>query len=157
MTTLNVSRCFPCRSCLLLNQNWCLLRCSWLKLSHLLDRPPGSGCSWVGAVIIVRARGEGDWVHSTRGSHSITLRSFFLLIFKDGGAELIISFPFPLSPNIMYFFERIGVRLENYLSFPVMWREQPESIIHLFSKPQTCTSVVRQRVSKYLNTGVSKV
>ena len=57
----------------------------------------------------------------------------------------------------MYSFERIGVRLENHLSFPVMWREQPESMIHLFSKPPTCTSVVRQRVSKCLNTGVSKV
>src|SRR6185312_10484972 len=65
--------------------------CSWEKLSHPLDRPPGSGCSRVGAVIIVRARGGGDWVHSTRGSLSITLRSFFLLIFKDGGAELILS------------------------------------------------------------------
>src|SRR6185312_2419428 len=31
------------------------------------------------------------WVHSTCGSLSITLRGFFLLIFKDGGAELIIS------------------------------------------------------------------
>src|SRR6185503_745706 len=30
-------------------------------------------------------------------------------------------------------------------------------MIHLFSKPPTCTSVVRQRVSKCLNTGVSKV
>ena len=50
-----------------------------------------------------------------------------------------------LSPNTMYSFERIGVRLENHLS---LWREQPESMIHLFSKPPTCTSVVRQRVSK---------
>ena len=53
--------------------------------------PLGSGCSRVGAVIIVRARREGGWVHSTRGSHNITLRSFFLLIFKDEGAELILS------------------------------------------------------------------
>ena len=59
--------------------------------------------------------------------------------------------------NTMYSFERIGVRLENHLSFPVIWREQSESMIHLFSKPPTCTSVVRQRVSKCLNTGVSKV
>ena len=57
----------------------------------------------------------------------------------------------------MYSFERIGVRLENHLSFPVMWCEQPESMIHLFSKAPSCTSEVRQRVSKCLNTGVSKV
>src|SRR6185312_3505716 len=68
--------------------------CSWGILSHLLDRPPGSGCSRIGAVIIVRARGGGGWVHSTCGSLSITLRSFFLLIFKDGGAELIFSYNF---------------------------------------------------------------
>src|SRR6185312_11263661 len=91
MTMLNVSRCFPCRSRLLLNQSWCFLMCSWGRLSHLLDRPPGSRCSRVGAVVIVRARGGGGWVHSPRGSLSITLCSFFLLIFKDGGAELIIS------------------------------------------------------------------
>src|SRR6185312_1611934 len=30
------------------------------------------------------------------------------------------TFPLPLSPNTMYSFERIGVRLENHLSFPVM-------------------------------------
>ena len=41
----------------------------------------------------------------------------------------------------MYSFERIGVRLENHLSFPVMWREQPESMIHLFSKPPTSESL----------------
>ena len=55
----------------------------------------------------------------------------------------------------MYSFERIGVRLENHLSFPVMWREQPESMIHLFSKPPTCTSIVRQRVSKVRSKPVS--
>jgi len=47
------------------------------------------------------------------------------------------TFPLPLSPNTMYSFVRIGVRLENHLSFSVMWREQPESMIHLFSKPPT--------------------
>ena len=57
----------------------------------------------------------------------------------------------------MYSLWRVGVRLENHLSFPVIWCEQPESMIHLFSKPPTYTSVVRQRVSKCLNTGVSKV
>ena len=57
----------------------------------------------------------------------------------------------------MYSFERIGVRLENHLSFPVIWREQPEFMIHLFSKPPAYTSVARQRVSKCLNTGISKV
>src|SRR6185312_3801601 len=155
MAALNMSRCFPCRSRLLLNQSWCLLRCSWCSLSHLLEQPPGSRRSRVGAVVIIRARSRDSWVHSTRGSLSLTICSFFLLIFKDGGAELIISFPLPLSPNTMYSFERIGVRLENHLSFPVMWREQPESMIHLFSKPPTCTLVVRQRVSKCLNTGVS--
>ena len=41
----------------------------------------------------------------------------------------------------MYSFERIGVRLENHLSFPVMWREQPEFMIHLFSKPPTFESL----------------
>ena len=60
-------------------------------LSHLLDRPPGSRRSRIGAVIIVRALGGSYWVHSTRGSHSIALRTFFLLIFKDGGSKLIIS------------------------------------------------------------------
>ena len=64
---------------------------------------------------------------------------------------------FSIAPNTMYSFERIGMRLENHLSFPVIWREQPESMIHLFSKPPACTSVARQRVSKCLNTGVSKV
>ena len=67
------------------------------------------------------------------------------------------TFPLPLSPNTIYSFERIGVRLENHLSFSVIWREQLESMIHLFSKPPACTSVARQRVSKCLNTGVSKV
>src|SRR6185369_8414995 len=32
-----------------------------------------------------------SWVHNTRGSLSLVICSFFLLIFKDGGAELIIS------------------------------------------------------------------
>ena len=63
----------------------------------------------------------------------------------------------PLSPKMMYSLWRVGVRLEKHLSFPVIWREQPESMIHLFSKPPACTSVVRQRVSKCLNTGVIKV
>src|SRR6185312_16007398 len=57
-------------------------------------QPPGSRRSRVGAVIIVRARGRDSWVHSTRGSLSIALCSFFLLIFKDGGAELTISYNF---------------------------------------------------------------
>src|SRR6185312_4143912 len=52
------------------------------------------------------------------------------------------TLPFPLSPNSMYSFERIGVRLENHLSFPVIWREQPESMIHLFSKPPTSESLL---------------
>src|SRR6185369_8091403 len=91
MTTLNISRCFPCRSRLLLNQSWCLLRCSWCSPSHLLEQPPGSRRSRVGAVVIVRACGRDSWVHSTRGSLSVALCSFFLLIFKDGGAELVIS------------------------------------------------------------------
>ena len=51
----------------------------------------------------------------------------------------------------------IGVRLENHLSFPVIWRKQLESMIHLLSKPPTYTSIEGQRVSKCLNTGVSKV
>src|SRR6185437_12085743 len=67
------------------------------------------------------------------------------------------TLPLPLSPNMMYSLWRVGVRLENHLSFLVIWREQPESMIYLFSKPPTCTSVVKQRVSKCLNTGVSKV
>src|SRR6185312_8578919 len=54
-------------------------------------QPPGSRRSQVGAVVIVRARGRDSWVHSTRGSLSVAICSFFLLIFKDGGAELIIS------------------------------------------------------------------
>src|SRR6185503_18477157 len=91
MVTLNMSRCFPCRSRLLLNQSWCLLRCSWCSLSHLLEQPPGSRRSRIGAVVIVRARARDSWVHSRRGSLSVTLCTFFLLIFKDGGAELIIS------------------------------------------------------------------
>src|SRR6185436_9745719 len=91
MATLNVSRCFPCRSRLLLNQSWCLLRCSWCSLSHLLEQPPESRRSRVGAVVIVRARSRDSWVHSTRGSLSLAICSFFLLIFKDGGAKLIIS------------------------------------------------------------------
>src|SRR6185503_4229980 len=91
MATLNMSRCFPCRSRLLLNQSWCLLRCSWCSLSHLLEQPPGSRRSRVGAVVIVRACGRNSWVHSTRGSLSLAICIFFLLVFKDGGAELIIS------------------------------------------------------------------
>src|SRR4026208_1013136 len=91
MATLNVSRCFPCRSRLLLNQSWCLLRCRRGSLSPLLKQPPGSRRSRVGAVVIVRARSRDSWVHSTHGSLSLSICSFFLLIFKDGGAELIIS------------------------------------------------------------------
>jgi len=91
MAALNVSRCFPCRSRRLLNLSWCLLRCSWWSLSHLLEQPPGSRRGRVGAVVIVRARSRDSWVHSTCGSLSLAICSFFLLIFKDGGVELIIS------------------------------------------------------------------
>src|SRR6185437_4793570 len=38
------------------------------------------------------------------------------------------TLPLPLSPNMMYSLWRIGVRLENHLSCPVIWREQPESM-----------------------------
>src|SRR6185312_908369 len=37
----------------------------------------------------------------------------------------------------MYSLELFGVRLENHLRLPVMWRKQPESMSHMFSKPPT--------------------
>jgi len=45
------------------------------------------------------------------------------------------TLPLLLSPKVMYSLPCMGSRLENHLELPVMWREQPESMSHVFSKP----------------------
>jgi hypothetical protein len=46
-----------------------------------------------------------------------------------------ITLPLDLSSNVMYFLRITGSRPENHLLLPIMWREQPESKSHLFSRP----------------------
>jgi len=48
------------------------------------------------------------------------------------------TLPLLLSPNVMYSLHCTGSRLENYFELPVMWREQPESMSHMFSRPSSC-------------------
>src|SRR6266542_1242611 len=44
----------------------------------------------------------------------------------------------PLSLKVMYSLCITGVRLENHLVFPIMCREQPESMSHMSSRPPSC-------------------
>ena len=48
------------------------------------------------------------------------------------------TLPLLLSPNVMYSLHCMGSRLENHFEHTVMWREQPELMSHVFSRPPTC-------------------
>ena len=61
--------------------------------------------------------------------------------------------PLPLSPKVMYSLELFGVRLENHLRLSVIWREQPKSMSHMFSKPPTCIINERKNGQTVLHWG----
>src|SRR6266511_1510638 len=60
-----------------------------------------------------------------------------VFFFKDAFSHLL-TLPRPLSPKVMYSLCITGVRLENHLVFPVLCREQPESMSHMSSTPPSC-------------------
>jgi hypothetical protein len=49
-------------------------------------------------------------------------------------------------PTRIKYTKSMGVRLENHLATPVMCREQPESINHMFSNPLSNTYIGREEV-----------
>jgi hypothetical protein len=48
------------------------------------------------------------------------------------------TLPLLLSLNVMYSLHYTRSRLENHFELLVMWREQPESMSHVFSRPPYC-------------------
>jgi hypothetical protein len=50
------------------------------------------------------------------------------------------------SPKVTYSLCDRGVKLENHFLFPVICREQPESMSHVYSKPPSITYIGREEV-----------
>jgi hypothetical protein len=56
------------------------------------------------------------------------------------------TLPFLASPKVTYSMCDRGVRVENHFLFPVMCREQPESMSHVSSKLPSITYIQRENI-----------
>jgi hypothetical protein len=67
-----------------------------------------------------------------------------MLIYVD--YALCLYFTFLVVSESHIFFVLHGVRLENHFLSPVMCREQPESINHMFSNPPSFMYIEQEKV-----------
>jgi hypothetical protein len=61
-----------------------------------------------------------------------------------------------LNPTRIKHIKGMGVRLENHLAIPVMCRQQPEYMSHMFSNPPSNTYMGRKN-GRWLRAGVSEI
>jgi hypothetical protein len=67
-----------------------------------------------------------------------------IIYFDDVGTKHLTLL---IIPKVTYSLCDREIRLENYFLSPVMCREQPESMSHMFSKPLSITYIGQEKVN----------